>query len=87
MGRIVVEIPGSEFPESLIHLLPGGSASPGSRYRLAIEEIDGTGQTTPRRHSMLDGVAAGLADFEAGYLIDESALFERLLAKHPATAV
>lgn len=86
MGRIVVEIPGAEFPESLMRLLPGGAVAPDARYRVIVEELDGNGRSTAKRNygAALDGVAAGLVDVEGGRLIDEEELFARLLAKHPA---
>lgn len=86
MGRIVVEIPGSDFPESLIRLLPGGAPLPDARYRVIVEEIDEDGKPGLKRQygPALDGVAAGLADADGGRLIGEEELFNRLFAKHPA---
>jgi hypothetical protein len=85
MVRIVAEIPASEFPDSLTRLLPGGIRSAGARYRLTIEEIqpDDSPFPLPRHAPALDGVAAGIADAEAGRVVSEEALFARLFGKHP----
>lgn len=82
MIKVVAEIRGSELPESLARQLPEGRAAPGAVYRVTAELVAEDLGAASSLALGLSGVAAGLADLEAGSLITEEQLFARLLAKY-----
>lgn len=82
MIKVVAEIPGFELPQSLARLLPEGCAASEARFRVTVELIADDQESASSLALGLTGIAAGLADLDAGRLISEEDLFARLLAKY-----
>jgi len=76
MQRVVAEFSASELPAALSRLLPDGAIDHGSRWRVVLEEVSENGTTDT---SVLVGVALGLADADAGRVLDENVVFARLV--------
>lgn len=74
MQRIVAEFSADELPAALNRLLPDGVVEHGTRWRVVLEEI---GENTPADTSVLVGVALGLADADAGRVLEEDEVFAR----------
>jgi len=74
MQRVIAEFSASELPSALSRLLPDGAIDRGSRWRVVLEEISENGTTDT---SVLVGVALGMADADAGRVLDEEEVFAR----------
>lgn len=84
-SKVTATIPAEELPRAITAALPVRPPA-GTRFRVTIEPADESEEE--RRQSLMDDVAVGLEDADAGRTTDGEMLFERLIAKYakaPAT--
>ncbi len=78
MGKVSMVVSAADLPEALANTLPGGRV-PGMRYRLTVEELT----QDARLAALREHVAKGIAQADAGELLDDNEVFEELQKKYP----
>ncbi len=78
MGKVTVVVSASELPDVVANTLPGGRI-PGMRYRLTVEELS----QEARLVALREHVAKGIAQADAGQLLDEDEVFGDLQKEYP----
>lgn len=78
MGKLTVIVTAADLPDALANTLPGGRV-PGMRYRLTVEELT----QDARLAALREHVAIGIAQADAGQLVDEVEAFGELQKKYP----
>lgn len=77
--KITVEMRAEDLPESIKARLKTGLI-PGMPYRVTVEPV---ADLEAKRAALLRDLDEGIADLEAGRVIDSEAVFAELLAKLP----